>query len=363
MMLFLAALLFVSEPVRTLDLAPATEATLISYARDSQYEYLATPNGLYRSERLLDPAEPLDVIAFEGRVVNHVAVENGALYVLLGNGFFSSSPDPVFLRSLDHGLTFEPRDHALRNECTSGTCEYLVGTRVAFAGGAMFVDSGRNVLVTRDDGDTWNVLYGLTDDGTPVTQLCPVVFELIGTRMILGGECPLDVGWISAGLLRADLTSWDVEPQPVSMPDIENRNVQFIRDVGDGVVWAGIEGALLESSDNGATFDFRIHYPIESAVYPYIREFVPSSDDSHVIVIGGFDKGDASPWLAYSTDRGRTWLDVSAELPYEQDFASVALIAEDRAGQMFLVLQDGGRYTVRTVDVGAAPVRRRAVRR
>ena len=362
-MLFLVAFLFVSEPVRTLDLGPAVEATLVSYARDSEYEYLATPAGLYRSRRLVDPASSLELVAFPGRVVNHVAVDGGAVYVLLGNGIFSSSPDPVFLRSFDHGITYEPLDHALRTECSGGTCEYLVGTRVAFAAGATFVDSGRNVLVTRDDGETWSVLYGLTDGGTPVPQLCPVVFAVIGTRMILGGECPLDHGWISSGVLRPDLTEWESGPEPVTMPDIENRNVQFIRSLGNGVVWAGIEGALLESTDGGATFDFRIHYPIESAEYPYIGEFVASSRDPAVMVIGGFDKGDASPYLAYSTDRGRTWLDMSAKLPFQEEFANVALIAEDREGQMFLVLQDGGRYTLRTVDVSSAPTRRRAVRR
>lgn len=362
-MLLLAALLLVSEPVRTLDLPEAVEATLVSYARDSQYEYLATPNGLYRTTRLTDPAAPLEVVAFEGRVVNYVAVDSGVLYVMLGHGIFSSSPDPTLLRSFDHGLTFEALDQALRTECFGGNCEYLIGTRIAFHGGAMFVDSGRNVLVTRDAGQTWSVLYGLTADGRPVTQLCPVVFEVIGTQMILGGECPLDVGWISSGTLSADLLSWAVDPLPVNMPDTENRNVQFIRSLGDGEVWAGIEGALLKSVDGGSSFDFKIHYPIDSGVYPYIAELVSSSRDRDLMVIGGFDKGDASPYLAYSANGGETWLDVSEKLPWEHDFANVALIAEDREGQMFLVLQDGGRYTLRTVDAGATPSRRRAVRR
>jgi multiple sugar transport system ATP-binding protein len=58
--------------VRTFTSPGETEAGRVAFAHDDQFEYLATPVGLLRSRRFADPAEPAEVIAFDGRRVNEV---------------------------------------------------------------------------------------------------------------------------------------------------------------------------------------------------------------------------------------------------------------------------------------------------
>ena len=67
----------------------------------------------------------------------------------------------------------------------------VVPTRMSFAPDRMFVNAGGNVLASDDDGASWHQLYGLQSNGKPTAQVCPVKFELVGTQLFLGGECPL----------------------------------------------------------------------------------------------------------------------------------------------------------------------------
>ena len=339
------------EPFVQIPIASHLDPTHLEYAHDAQFEYLATPAGLYRAPLA---GGPLQRIAFDDAQIHAVAVDDGALYVLKGNGSSNTSPDHTLLRSTDHGATFTPIDAGLL-DCAGEECRYLVANRIAFGPQHLFVNAGGNVLATADDGATWSLLHGLPYNGKPTSQICPVQFERSGERMILGGECPLDIAWLHAGTLRPDLLDWAVEPQPVVTPELENRNVQFIRDLGNGVVFAGIEGALLKSIDGGASFVFIIHHAIEDAVaYPYVGHLVRSSRDPELLVAGGFDKKDNDGYLVWSEDGGATWRDASAMV----GASYVVLLAEDADGRMIIGLQHGDRITLAEVVLGARGKRR-----
>ena len=345
------------QPIRQMPVDAGTEVPTYGYARDAEFEYLATPRGLYRSPRLAT-AQP-ELIAFAGEAVHAVAVNEGALYVAKGTGNeAATSSEHTLVKSIDHGATFTSLDAALL-DCSLEPCGYLVPTRIAFGPDHIYVNAGGNVLVSDDDGASWQQLYGLQSNGKPAAQVCPVKFERSGTSMFLGGECPLDVGWISRGTLTADLLAWDEEPRAVTAPELENRNVQFIRALGDGVVFAGIEGALLKSTDGGATFRFVIHYDLEAVDrYPYIGHMLVSSRDPRVMLVGGFDKKNDVGYLAYSGDGGETWQDVSPLVgtPY------VSLLVEDADGRVLIGLQDRGQFVLSEVVLGPKTRKRRAVR-
>ena len=354
MLSLLAAVLVIKtlQPLETLPIE-VSEVPTYCYARDGQYEYLATPNGLYRAARLATSAP--ERIAFPGENVHAVAVHEGALYVAKGEGNeASSSAEHTLVRSTDRGATFTSIDAALL-DCALQPCGYLVPTRIGFGPDQIYVNAGGNLLASDDDGASWHLLYGLDFQGKPTAQLCPVKFERIGNAMLLGGECPLDVGWISRGTLDANLVEWSERPRSVTAPELENRNVQFIRNLGGGIVYAGIEGALLKSTDNGQSFRFVIHYGLEAEDrYPYIGHLVVSSRDPNLMIAGGFDKKNDVGYLACSSDAGETWQDVSPMVgkPY------VSLLVEDADGRLLAGLQGAGKFTLAEIILGERGKRR-----
>lgn len=356
--LILAVLVIKSlQPLRQLPIDSGTFIASYDYARDDEFEYLATPNGLYRAPRLA--ASQPELIAFAGEHVQAVAINEGALYVAKGPGNEAgNSPDHTLVRSTDHGATFVNLDAGLL-DCALQPCGYMVVTRIAFGPDQIYVNAGGNVLASDDDGASWHQLHGLQHQGKPTSQLCPVKLAVAGEHMFLGGECPLDVGWLHRGTLAPNLVAWAEEPRAVTVPEMENRNVQFIRVLGDGVVFAGIEGALLKSTDGGATFRFVIHYDLEAPDrYPYIAHMVVSSRDPRVMLVGGFDKKNIVGYLAYSGDGGETWQDVSSLV----GAPLVTLLAEDADGRVLAGLQDGAQFTLAEVVLGERGVKRRAVR-
>lgn len=351
------------QPLRALTALETSEGLQSAYARDAQYEYLALPDGLYRGALLRDPGQPLERIAFAGETVYTVAVNDGKLYVLKGRGSSAHSPDHTLVRSLDHGATFTPLDEGLL-DCGVPPCAYLAGDDIAFAENRIFMNAGGNVVVTGDDGVTWNVLYGLTDDGKPTGQLCPVEFLRVGDRLLLGGECPLDIAWLSSGRMRPDLLGWAEEPQPVDTPWLENRNVQFIRHLGGETFLVSVEGGILKSTDNGVTFRWVLYHHIEdSEVYPYIWELLAPPELPGLLVVGGFDKATAHAYLAYSADNGETWTNASVLLGATLENSAVTMLAQDRDGRLLAVVLDDGRFSLAEITVGEAKSKRRAVGR
>lgn len=358
MFIVVAALVIESlQPVRTLDVPRyPQDFGVFTYARDAQHEYLGTPRGLYRSDRIANGT--LDRIA--ERPVSAIAANDSALYVSFGLTNQSSDETHTLHRSRDHGATFTPIDEGLR-DCSGVPygipCGYLTSRRIEIAPGRLFAEAGGNLVVSADDGDTWTRLFGFSSDGKPSAQICPVVFTRIGARVLLGGECPLDFGWIGEGRLRSDHLGWTSEPQRLELP-LENRNVHFFHYAGNGIVYASPEGALLKSTDSGATWRFVMHYPLSEAErYPYAYHFLVTP---RLMVLGGFDKKNETGYLTYSSDGGETWIDASPLVGK----ATVELLAEDADGRLLVGLYEGEVFTLAEIVVGEREgSRRRAVRK
>jgi hypothetical protein len=182
-------------------------------------------------------------------------------------------------------------------------------------------------------------------------------FELIDNRVLMGGECPLDMAYLWGGALRPDYLGWvpGGELKPVSAPPLANRNFQFIeRREGSSLVFAGVEGGLLKSSDSGFSFRFVVQYPISGPVpiYPYIRHILFPSNYPDLFITGGFDKHNATSYLAYSTDHGESWTDFSAlsHTPELSPF-DVAFLTEDIQGRVLLGLVSHQTQTVTIAEI------------
>lgn len=220
------------------------------------------------------------------------------------------------LCALDSGAgTFVARDQGLK-ACYGEFCSLLSMTDLKQSGNVLYSNAGGapNLLASNDGGAKWSAVLGKLDSMMCYHQS----FEVIGDRVLVGGECPLDMAYVRAYRLRSDgLALASEQALPVTVPDLENRNVQFIQRIGTSQrVFIGVEGGLLRSEDGGQSFKFVIEHPLSGgANYPYIGMLLAMPDKPDTIVAGGFDKATGKPYLAWSADGGSKWTDISALLP------------------------------------------------
>lgn len=242
---------------------------------------------------------------------------------------------------------FVPKDAGLR-ACNEYYCSTLSMTDLRLSGTRLFSNAGggRNLMVSDDQAASWRVLLGAFDNDICTHQ----AFHVIGDRVLVGGECPLDDAFLDAYQLTADGGSLATgEALAITVPELENRNIQFIDTVtGTQRVFVGVEGGLLRSDDGGRTFKFVIRQPIEGNTgYPYVRHFVSVKGKPDTVVVGGFDKERAKPFLAWSANGGDTWTDLSHMLPgYDRTArpdgatAQVTALVEDPQGRLLLLLNE-----------------------
>lgn len=240
---------------------------------------------------------------------------------------------------------FTARDAALK-ECSFGFCMNMSASDMKQVGPRLYTNAGggKNVLASTDGGVSWRVVTGKLRQ-----ELCTdPAFEIVGDRLLVGGECPLDLAFLEAYQLGADGVSLaSPHPLPMSLPDLENRNVQFIRAVSAQRVFAGVEGALLRSEDGGRSFKFVIRHDGGTGQYPYIRNLLALSRKPDTIVAGGFDKKTSKPVFTWSADGGTTWTDIAYLLPgYTRGLdaataAEVTSIVEEADGRLLVTVNEG----------------------
>ena len=239
-----------------------------------------------------------------------------------------------------------PRDDALR-VCHNGYCDMLwmndlqaAGTRLLSNAGA-----GQNLLQSSDAGASWQPIMGRLDAFSCTHQ----AFAIVGTRLLVGGECPLDEAYLRAYQLTADGSALAAPAAlPLTLPPLENRNIQFISAIaGSERVFAGVDGGLLRSEDGGKSFAFAIQFSQADKRYPYVTHLLSPKGKPNVVIAAGFDKATGKPYLTWSNDGGKQWTELSALLPrYARSSptddltAQVTSLAEDPSGRIVLTMND-----------------------
>ena len=255
--------------------------------------------------------------------------------------------EPSTCTLLASSASFIPRDQDLK-VCNEYFCETLSMQDIKLHNGRLYSNAGggSNLLSSKDNGATWQVVRGSKE-----SMMCySSKFHFIGDRVFVGGECPLDMAFVEAYQLNADGSALaSKEKLPITLPEMENRNVQFIDSVpGTQQVFIGVEGGLMRSEDNGRSFKFVIHEPLSDAKgYPYIGAFLALKDKPSTLVIGGFDKMHGRPYLAWSKDGGSTWTDISTMVPGyanqggdENGAGSVSALMQDPQGRIIVVVNE-----------------------
>ncbi len=342
-------------PVAQADVLLATERGMRSVLFDARNAYLSLSNTrsagsmVLRSGTVVNRAsvwKPLDLEACAlGPAYGNEPIRAPALTRLDGKIYLFQS---TFGSAKEHSLCqyeralewFAPRDGGLR-VCSGLVCERLWMTDLQSTRGQLFSNAGAglNVLASADDGRSWRALLGSVD-----SYVCThTQFRIVGNRLLTGGECPLDFAYLRAYPLAADGVSLaSTDALPVALPPLENRNVQFIRQVGNAV-FAGVEGGLLRSTDGGLSFRFVIRHAADGPNYAYIGSLLALRNRPQVLLAAGFDKATGNPYLAVSTNFGAAWTDLSAALPGYgrtgfEGTTQVTSLAQDPLGRILLTL-------------------------
>jgi hypothetical protein len=342
-------------------------------AFDSRYAFISSPDGELLRTQSLNSDSHLQPV-FEVNAINNVYVYDNVVYALTNPNSWqhlywlkaasrmpplisvkSKQPSPkdepkhALFRSADHGHSFTPIDHGLK-DCLDDVCAYLTSTQLFVTGNLIYSNAGAgfNLLLSCNEGRTWSAL-----SGSVAAQVCYFpAFEIAGHDVFQGGECPLDFAYLKHGTLREDMRGWAPggELEPVTAPDLSNRNVMAIRQQSGGsLVLAGAEGALLRSGDGGMSFDYVIEKGSGDGSYPYIQHILYSRN-SKTPVISGFDKVTGKPYLAYGTEDGLNWTDISDLIPGVGS-GTVSDLAEDGDGRIIAAITDIGVKEVTIADV------------
>ncbi|HEU4933130.1 MAG TPA: hypothetical protein VFT48_13700 [Pyrinomonadaceae bacterium] len=327
-------------------------------AFDDQFAYLATPDGLFRTSRIITPESEITFLGFANYLILNLYVHQNVLYVLKVGGDPRSNTLEAhsFLKSTDHGQTFIPLDEGLK-WCLEGEfCQYMHVSQALFRNNLIFITSGggNNFYVSNDEGKSWKVLMGFSEPAS----CSDVAVEIIGRKVLMGGECPLDFAYLRVGTLREDMLGWADGGFPrevMGLKELSNRNVQFIRhSPNTSFAITGVEGGLLRSNDLGETYQYKISYsPLGGGKYPYIHELLDPGRYRDLFIAGGFDKGSGLVgYLAYSFDHGDTWTDISQQInPPESPSLDVTFIREDPSGRVLVGIAKKNEHEIVLAEV------------
>jgi hypothetical protein len=253
-------------------------------------------------------------------------------------------------------MTFVAKDRDFRI-CYATYCERMEVNDVKAVGKRWFANggAGQNVQVSNDQGLSWKPIMGTMDSMSCTHQ----AFEVVGGRLLTGGECPLDMAYVRAYSMNADNSALASKVAvAISVPELENRNVHLITTLGKSErVFIGVEGGLLRSDDSGKSYKFVLKQALSGGSgYPYITELFSPAGKPNVIVAAGFDKAHGLPYLAWSNDNGDKWTDLSSLLPgYKRTVADatgqVTAIAEDAQGRILVTVNEEFKKKGRLVEL------------
>jgi photosystem II stability/assembly factor-like uncharacterized protein len=123
----------------------------------------------------------------------------------------------------------------------------------------------------------------------------------------------------------------------------------------EGLLWAGTDDGLVQVTEDGGKNWRKIEQFPGVPQYTYVSDVFASPRDANTVFVtlNNWQRGDYKPYIVKSTDRGRTWTNVSGNLPAKHD---VYCVIQDHvngdllfAGTEFglFVTVDGGKNWVR----------------
>jgi photosystem II stability/assembly factor-like uncharacterized protein len=118
----------------------------------------------------------------------------------------------------------------------------------------------------------------------------------------------------------------------------------------EGLIWVGTDDGLVQVTENGGKSWRRIDQFPGVPQYSYVTDVFPSPLDADTVFvsINNWQRGDYKPYIVKSVDRGRTWTNITGNLPDRHDVWSV--IQDHVEGDLLFAGTEFGVFT--TVDGG-----------
>ncbi len=141
----------------------------------------------------------------------------------------------------------------------------------------------------------------------------------------------------------------------------------------EGLIYAGTDDGLIQVTENGGKAWRKIEQFPGVPQWTYVSDVFASPRDANVVfaTLNNWQRGDYKPYVVRSADRGRTWTNISGDLPEKHDVWAIVqdhvngdvLFAGTEFGLFFTV--DGGIHWVKlkggmpTIQVRDLAVQRR----
>ncbi len=122
----------------------------------------------------------------------------------------------------------------------------------------------------------------------------------------------------------------------------------------EGLLWAGTDDGLVQVSEDGGKSWRRIDAFPGVPRFTYVSDVHASPRDANTVFVtfNNWQRGDYAPYIVKSGDRGRTWVNITSNLPARHD---VWTIAQDHVnGDLLFVGTEFGLFT--SVDGGKSYV-------
>lgn len=120
--------------------------------------------------------------------------------------------------------------------------------------------------------------------------------------------------------------------------------------VMEGLLWVGTDDGLVQVSEDGGRNWRRMDTFPGVPKWTYVTDVFASPRDANTVFVtlNNWQRGDYAPYVVKSTDRGRTWVNITANLPAKNNAWT---IAQDHVnGDLLFVGTEFGLFT--TVDGG-----------
>jgi photosystem II stability/assembly factor-like uncharacterized protein len=118
----------------------------------------------------------------------------------------------------------------------------------------------------------------------------------------------------------------------------------------EGLIWAGTDDGLVQVTEDGGKNWRRIDTFPGVPKWTYVTDVFPSPRDANTVFVSlnNWFRGDYKPYIVKSTDRGRTWTNITGNLPAKHDVWSV--IQDHENGDLLFAGTEFGVFT--SVDGG-----------
>jgi hypothetical protein len=294
--------------------------------------YVAGTTGLYK-KHLNDNSE-FSLIGFNNKNVDAVEVIDDQ--VMIASLFDKSGAEaPGLYKTIDGGATWDPID----SDFGGGNPEPVYDLESHPNNKNILFATGYHVVAkSADQGVTWNPIYG--DWGQMATGMSVVEINPNDLNEIwAGGQGAIENGVLLRSKNQMD---WDIWNDLVENPTVV-KEITFTDTNPDNVL-TGWEGALLKTTDGGATWQTLIDSEQNRF---YFGICVRNGDPDHIYTGGWLKTSDPQPLILYVSDNGgATWREYKVHNETYGGIMDMQIRSENGRDLLYVGLDKGGVYEV-----------------